>query len=613
MFGYDSERRADPTDVLDGWLRALGIGAKAIPPDSQGRELLYRSELERRTRAGTPVLVIVDNASSAGQVAPLMPADNGSALLVTSRHRLDLGIRVHRLSPLELSDAEQILRRCLDQARGTVDERPAAEPSAVERLARLCGCLPLALRIVASLLTDVPTLRLDQWADDLESERLDGLERDESAVRAAFELSYRHLRGSQGCLFRDLALAPGPDVSTESASVLIATGETAARRFLTELVRMSLLEPLGGDRWRLHDLLRVYAGEMAKSAPHSAQGREDLVRLLTYLRHTADVADDLLVGRPRPDTPRFSDVREAVGWLEAEHQVLVAAVSRAREIGEADHAINLPMILADFLRSRRQHTQWAQIAEIAYQAAEEVGNQGDLAKLAQLMVANAQRVGDLGQGLRMARRAYQRAHEAQDWRAVAGVTDVTALILRKQGHVEEALYDHDEAARMFERVGDGVGAAKARVNAANALRVLGRYEEALTRFRAVADFHMVRRDQRAFARTSLNMGALYAELERFFEAAAHLTMVRDFSRDGVEPGVLGGACLLLGTVFGRVGQPQESEEAFEEALETFRALGDAHNMGQVWLRRRDLLRRAGRLEEAAEAKRRADAISGEGG
>ncbi len=608
-FGYDPQRWVDPGDVLHDWLGALGIDAEDIPPSTQGKAALYRSELQRRSDRGSPLLVIVDNASSVEQVSPLTPGDCRSALLVTSRHRLDLGVRVHHLAELNTAGAVEVLRRGLVQTRGVVDERTDTEPREAERLARLCGHLPLALRIVAAILADEPTLGLSQMADDLQTSRLDGLERGESAVRAAFNLSYRRLDEQQARLFRILALAPGPDASTRSAAVLLNVLEPQTRRLLTALARASLVDASGHERWRMHDLAREFASEKAEEPRNHPGDRKDLVRLITYLRYRAeDAATGLLVDRSVSRTSRFSDMGEALRWLEREQHVLTAAVLRAKEIGELDHAVNLPRILTGFLRSRLRYAQLDDIAQIGYQAAEESGDQREMARLALLLAINAWQVGELERAMRMSDLTRDHAVLAQDWQLAASSTDTRAMVLRRLGRAEDALVCHEEAARVFASAGAEVHMARSYVNTANALHELGRSEEAVRRLLSATDIFVKHKEMRSLARACMNLGGVYLSLGNGAEAFAHLSMARDYSADGGDPATLGGAYMGLGTLFGQSGRVHECEMAWVEALGIFESLGDVDNTRRVVSLLAQLYQQTGRREVAAEIKRKADAL-----
>ena len=101
-------------------------------------------------------------------------------------------------------------RRCWPALGGP---RAAADPAAVAEVARLCGRLPLALRIAGQLLATHPAWPVARLAQMLagEQDRLARLGAGDLQVRAAFEVSYRQLAERDARLFRLLGLHPGPD------------------------------------------------------------------------------------------------------------------------------------------------------------------------------------------------------------------------------------------------------------------------------------------------------------------------------------------------------------------------------------------------------------------
>lgn len=131
-----------PGQALEQLLRALGVTRVPAGPDERSRA--FRSAL-----AGRRVLVVLDDAATAGQVRPLLPGDPSCAVVVTSRERLDGltaldGARRIDLNVLCGAEARDVLARALSE------QRIEREPAAAAELAALCANLPLALRIAAA-------------------------------------------------------------------------------------------------------------------------------------------------------------------------------------------------------------------------------------------------------------------------------------------------------------------------------------------------------------------------------------------------------------------------------------------------------------------------------
>ncbi|HEX5407551.1 MAG TPA: AAA family ATPase [Pseudonocardiaceae bacterium] len=81
--GFSTREPVDPADVLEWFLAALGLSTDRVPSDLGGRSALYRSVTEQLAMA-----VLLDNAASAAQVRPLLPAGRNCVVAVTSRWRL---------------------------------------------------------------------------------------------------------------------------------------------------------------------------------------------------------------------------------------------------------------------------------------------------------------------------------------------------------------------------------------------------------------------------------------------------------------------------------------------------------------------------------------------
>ncbi len=119
-------------------------------------------------------------------------------------------------------------------------------------------------------------------------------------MAAAFELSCRRLDATSARVFRLLPVNPGPDISTAAAAVLADLPVTGVRRVLAGLARAHLAEAATGPagRWRMHDLLRLYAQRLSEEHA-DADGREQARdRLLGYYLDMAGAADGHLRALP---------------------------------------------------------------------------------------------------------------------------------------------------------------------------------------------------------------------------------------------------------------------------------------------------------------------------
>jgi tetratricopeptide (TPR) repeat protein len=334
LHGYD-EAPVQPEQALDALLRALGAVAEHIPPGVEERAALYRSALGRITE---PVLVIADNASSEAQVRPLLPGPGPHKVVITSRHTLG-GLEARLLDVTILDDTAgvDLMDKALRQARPN-DDRIGGNLQGAARLARLCGGLPLALQITAALLKADPELSTAELTDQLsgEKDRLAGLRYDDGngtsgpSVAATFGLSYHRLDEAAARMFRLLPVSSGPDVSTAVAAKLADLPFGRARGVLGTLSKAHLIEVAPGPkgRWRMHDLLRLYAQQLSDRHAKADDREGGRDRLLHYYLNAATVAYQLLRevydagGNVWHDSPwevyqrlGFMDVLDAAAWL----------------------------------------------------------------------------------------------------------------------------------------------------------------------------------------------------------------------------------------------------------------------------------------------------------
>ena len=341
----------DPADVLARFVRALSAEAPPLPADPDELAAMYRSQL-----SGMRVLVVLDNAASAGQVRPLLPGTARCLAIVTSRNRLSGLVAVDGAQRLTLDILPPGQAIALI-ARAVGDERAFADPAATRRLAELCGRLPLALRITADRAAARPHLSMADLAGELAAEhgRLDVLATDEQAsqVRAVFSWSYRALAPAPARAFRLLGLHPGQDISTAAAAALLDTPVPGTRQLLGTLTGGHLLEETGRDRYQFHDLVRVYAAECAQDGEPQAHQSAAIWRLLTWYMHTADAFHRILnpdnrhlgldLPPPASRPPAFTTHRQAWRWAESELANLVPVLRKAPAAGDDVLAWKLPV------------------------------------------------------------------------------------------------------------------------------------------------------------------------------------------------------------------------------------------------------------------------------
>jgi DNA-binding SARP family transcriptional activator len=378
-------RPADPGDVLARFLRAFGVAAPAIPADLEERAAMYRSVVADRR-----VVVMLDNAASVSQLRPLAPAGDECAVIVTARARITglPGGHPIQLGMLDDAQAVQLLERVAGEGR------IRGELAAAHALARLCGGLPLALRIVGARLAARPHWRVSALAGRLEDgrRRLSELSHGDLDVRASLAFSCHGLVPAARLLGRRIGLLEAPDFPLWAAAALVDTSLEAAAELVDSLVDAQLLEvtsdPDGSQpRYRYHDLVRDMARELVHEHDRADDRDAALGRVFGGLLGLAEEAHQQLYGGDHNllhgDAARWRaadmDPVKLVGeaplaWLEAEHLPLMAAIGQAAGLGLDELCWDLAGTAATLFAARGYLDDRRTALEQALAAARRAGN-----------------------------------------------------------------------------------------------------------------------------------------------------------------------------------------------------------------------------------------------
>lgn len=372
----------EPLEALSQLLRSLTGEASATPTDVAAAATRYRS-----LTSGRRLLILLDNAADAAQVRPLLPGSATCAVLVTSRRMLRSldALTRHELGVMPQSDAATLLRGIVGDAR--VD----AEPEAVADVTRLCGGLPLALAIAAARLASRPSWPVRTLVERLASEqqRLRELAVDDQAVRTSFQASYRDAGadpqgGATTRMFRLLGLLDSTEIGLPAAAALAGVGTDSAEPLLETLVDLRLVEPRGPGRYRMHDLLHLFARELATGQETAAERRQAVHRTLEhYLATALSVVHPLdmwrldLVGyRPTATGETLTSPAAVAAWVEREYANLLAAARQAAASdGAGPHlAVGIAVAAQVPLESRGRWREQLGLGKVALAAAERTGD-----------------------------------------------------------------------------------------------------------------------------------------------------------------------------------------------------------------------------------------------
>ncbi|ONM46292.1 tetratricopeptide repeat protein [Nocardia donostiensis] len=610
---------ADPAEVLARLLTDLGIDPRFLPDTLEGRRDLWLDRV-----AGKRVLLVLDDAKDHAQIEPLLPTGANCLTLITSRRHLTALDGAYPLT-LRVLDPETAAELFLTLARRTTD----TDQAAVVEIVRLCGLLPLAIVLLAGRLAHHPTWTITGLADEFAATqaRLDELQAGPRAVRAAFTMSYQELPPEQQRLFRCLGLHPGPDTDTRAAAALADLSVTVARTELEALYTDHLIEETQPGRYRLHDLLREYARDLANTDQPETT-RRAVERLLNYYQATASAAGRYFAYRTRstqsvaasPDdsVQEFGDEVEAWTWMRiergnllaclehtAKHQprrlvvltgtlagllerdgpwpqavdlhrrALVTARHLADRLGEADTLTNLGNV-RELIGDRADAADLHRQALIIYR---ELGNQlGEADALTNLGIVYM-RIGDHADAADLHRQALIIYRELDNRHGEARSLSNLGVVRGLTGDYADAADLYRRALVVFHELGDRFGEANALTNLGIVYRLIGNYADAAELCRQALVLYRELGDRVGEARALGNLGVIRGETG---ECAAAADLHRQALVLHREIGSrLGQANALanLGNVRRSVGAYPDAADLYRQALVLYRELGD--RLGQA--------------------------------
>lgn len=370
--GHGGGEPADPLEVLQRLLRALGTREEEIPDELDHAAARYRSALADRR-----VLILLDDAANSAQVIPLVPGVGGSAALITTRKQLAglAGLRQLRLDVLSDAEALDLLGAVVGARRVEVDRESAL------KVARLCGHLPLALRIAGGYLSGHPRQSLDQLATELENSRPQVLSADGGGVRASIDLSLRALKADPrpvaqiaAQIFPVVALLGEDDFALRAAAAALQLPLHKVEDSLEHLVDVSLLETPELNHYRMHDLVKEVGRELAEAT--LGQAGIDAVRSRVLDHYLSLLWRIEELGEPGGMSdnwrePEWSlaakdlDEDAAVELLDADRANLVAAVRAAARGSRAERltVVRMAAGMNNFGPLRKRWSEWRAVLE----------------------------------------------------------------------------------------------------------------------------------------------------------------------------------------------------------------------------------------------------------
>jgi DNA-binding SARP family transcriptional activator/tetratricopeptide (TPR) repeat protein len=534
LYGYTVDQEpVSARSALGTLLRAIGVEPEAIPETVEERAALWRAML-----AGKRVLVVLDNARNHAQVSPLLSAAAGSLTLVTTRHDLP-GLSGARYISLGMLGEEASLR-LFTTVLGA--ERVEREPEQARQVVRLCGGLPLALRIVVGRMLSRPRWTFAHVAQRLgeHQRRFRELRVDGQSVEAVFELSYQSLYDELRRGFLLLGMMVGSSADLHGAAALLGCDLPEADDLLQDLVSVCLLDEPGVDHYRFHDLIGAYARQKALQLIPSAEIETARRRMADHYLDMAQRAarmmgprgHDYVVGSTDSSRYRndFSTRVEAAAWFDRHQENLAATVDLYAAVGAGDEAWQLADSLWRFYALSARTELLLSTHERALAVSRAQGNErGSAVTLIGLGIAHCL-AGRFEMSLKLLNEARDLLAEVDDRRGQVRVYGNLGMVYERMGRFHDAITSFWKVLDHAISVADPALEAMQRTNVALLYQVLGDYEKAIEFSESALRIDVGETHTEVRAQALRILGEVHAQLGDFDAGFRHLQEALDMGR-----------------------------------------------------------------------------------
>jgi tetratricopeptide (TPR) repeat protein len=611
LYGQMPELSLEPKTVLIRFLTALtGRDESQLATDLDGLVAQYRSTL-----ATTRALIILDNARDEAQIRDLLPSSSNCKVVVTSRSRLT-GLPEAELVDLlpmavgtdgELGESELLFQAILHDR-----QRVAADIPTARQIVKLCGGLPIAIRIAAA------TLNQQIWAKKLlqayvgelaaESTRLQKLVNPQveaaipgqGSVQASFNLSYWALADAEQQLFRWAGGLPGVEFGMAVLAAVMEREESQIETGLGLLLEAQVLELRGEDRFGWHDLMRLFSREQLTESE-----RKTVVdRGLTWYCQQADFWENglnplrcrQLAQQWAAETEHPAEAWEealptmALAWFTAEQKNWVDIVKDLTQIPRTDDAVALAANLAAFFNLRSIWGDWVTTNEMVKNCAQQAGNLAGVSTTLHNLGTVYLNQGRWEKAIDCYQESLKIYRQQKDCQGEAQSLNNLGGVYKNQGRWEDAISCYQESLKICRQFGDRHGTAPSLMNLGIVYKNQGKWEEAIDCYQKSLEICCQFGDRHGAAQILMALGTVYNDQSKFEQSIACYQASLE-TKDQL--GDRHGAAQIrnnLGLIYRNQSKWEEAISLHQESLETFRELGDRHgeaqalgNLGNVYL------------------------------
>jgi DNA-binding SARP family transcriptional activator/tetratricopeptide (TPR) repeat protein len=566
---------ADPSAVLDAFLRQLEVPAQQIPLSLEERAAMFRDRLHGRRS-----LILLDNVVDEEQVRTLIPAEPQCLVLLTSRRTLAGldGAELHLLDVFDSGEAVELLARIAGR------DRVAAEPDVAVDIVRACGYLPLAVSLAASRLRARPAWTLVDLAARLE-DTLTATGVGGRSLSGVFELSYRGLAETAARAFRLLGGHPGLDFTPPALAALMEVSDAEAASILETLLDEHLLQQRTAGRYEFHDLIRAFARKRGLCDEPAAERDAAFERLMLWFAHSATnslAAISPSAARPPLDPSShscaFGSREEAMEWCRQELPNMLACVTFAGQNGWPKLAWQTVTGFWAYFRVASAWDAWLDSYTAGLAAAEASQDLAGQSTMYEGLGTRCMQLGDLEQALRHFQTEYGVNVERRNMKSLAVALNNIGSLYFNLGQYETAL-DHFARARTM-KADDDMDSLLA-MNIGETLGLLGRTEEAVRSLHEAEAWFLAKDDQYLAASTYAALGPIHLRAGEPAKAEAMLSQAIEIRTTiGYRRGVAS-ALLDLGETYLQTDRRGLAREAWQRALAISTELADQAGMARA--------------------------------
>lgn len=591
MRGYDIDESPVIADqVFASALRAMGVTDISADLGQQGTQ--YHQALDWAAEREERLLLLLDNVFSVEQVRPLLPRSPFHRVVITSRESLAAELQnatAMRIGPLANPDAADLLLRDSERA-----SNQRVVPSEFAALAEVCGNLPLALRICAAILKSDARLDVRDLIEELkeENDRLEGLEYGNLTVRASIKMSVARLSSAELLHFKYASAHPSAEFSTEAVTHMMADKHVATARALRRLRDRHLLEDAHDtNRWRMHDLVRLYSRELSAVQEAPEARREAQERLVEFYADIVEDAAGWIDGSVESQYTQAKSRASALAWMHQELATLVGSAFLAKSLGHTVAAWRLGMSLLPILDIQRNLAVALRVLAVAKDAAEQEDDQVKLSKALNNIGNTLTSLGRFDEATKTFQKAIRAASSggSPEDQAVAWLGLSAAY--RQTIGTGAALHALERARNLRQEAGDFSGMGYVLTNIGITLGECGRYEEAIPNLTSALKFHRTNRSRRAEASTLTNLATALHQVGNTKEAIPLFGEAIEAYRDVQDLAGVAMTQMNFGNLHVSSGDLDKALDLYKEALVLFGKVGHvagqhqvSHNMAAAHLR-----------------------------